>query len=506
MEYKYRKTAGALQEAMPAAARASAPAPAPAAMTRSLSSPEQDAPVEQLAAEARAQGAAYSTLPRNVRAELARQARDARGAGGGLGGLDLTRRLGRSGMFTLTIEEGQRVLKIKKSGEIEILEGPRRVWRWGARFQPMVHHVAHPGEFLIVRFRDGQQEHLPGPTHIWVDPRVHLSVEKEDILQIGSKEAVVVYSQKAGKVARRIVHGPAAFVPEPGEWLHTFSWHGSSGSAGGAEGFRKVPNALVFQKLWLMPDQMYHDVHDVRTADDAVLTIRLMMFFELIDIERMLATTHDPIGDFVNAATSDVVEFVGKHRFEELKANADKLNDLAVYKQLAARAEQCGYHIEKVVYRGYGAPASLQQMHDQAIESRTRLALERATEQQAQELEDFRQERTLARSHQKREDHEREVEQDIKIQGRKLEAELASEQSRRNIAREQARLDAEQEERVVRARDAVQREHLAEIARLGVDLTKFLTQGRADQVIELRGSGAAGAQVHLPASPQARKE
>ncbi|HSN99283.1 MAG TPA: hypothetical protein VLS89_13400, partial [Candidatus Nanopelagicales bacterium] len=422
-----------------------------------------------------------------------------RASGAGPGGVDRTRRLGRSGMFYTTVEEGQRVLKILKSGQMEIIEGPRRVWRWGARFEPMAHYVAHPGEFLIVRFRDGQQEHLPGPTHVWLDPRVHLAVEKEDVLQIGSKEAVVVYSQKATKVARRLVHGPASFVPEPGEWLHTFSWHGS---AGGAEGFRKIPNGLVFQKLWLMPDQMYHDVPDVRTADDAVLTIRLMLFFELIDIERMLATTHDPIGDFVNAATSDVVEFVGKHRFEDLKQNAEKLNDLATYKQLTGRADQCGYHIEKVVYRGYGAPASLQQMHDQAIESRTRLALERATEQQAQELEDFRQDRQLARARQKREEHEREVAQEIKLQRQHLEAELAAEQARRNVAREQAGLDAEQEERVMRARDAVQREHLGEIGRLGVDLTRFLTQGRADQVIELRGGGA-GAQIHLPASPGA---
>jgi len=61
---------------------------------------------------------------------------------------------------------------------------------------------------------------------------------------------------------------------------------------------KKVPaGALHFQKLWLLPDQMYHDVPDVRTADDAVLTIRLMMFFELVDIETMLSTTHDPIPD-----------------------------------------------------------------------------------------------------------------------------------------------------------------------------------------------------------------
>jgi hypothetical protein len=489
VEYKYKQTAGALQEAMGTKARpAVAPVAAPASQSIVLTEQQADA------TRAQASAADFSSLPRSARVERARRTREARGGGGAGGGVDHTRRFWRSGMFYYTVEEGQRVLKINKHGKMEVIEGPRRVSRLGARFEPMAHYVAHPGEFLILRFRDGRQEHLPGPTHVWLDPRVHLSVEKEDALQIGSKEAVVVYSQKDGDVARRIVHGPATFVPEPGEWLHTFSWHGS---AGGEEGFRKVPNALVFQKLWLMPDQMYHDVPDVRTADDAVLTIRLMIFFELVDIERMLATTHDPIGDFVNAATSDVVEFVGKHRFEEFKANTGKLNDLTAYKQLVGRADQCGYKIEKVVYRGYGAPASLQQMHDQAIESRTRLQLERATEQQAQELEDFRQERQLARSRKQRDDRDREVAQELQLQRRKLDADLSADQARRAMQREQGRLDAEQEERLVRARDAAHREHLGALATLGVNLTELLTQGRADQVIELRGGGGAGAHLHL---------
>src|SRR5207248_7456637 len=124
--------------------------------------------------------------------------------------------------------------------------------------------------------------------------------------------------------------------------LPTFRWHASRG---GSRCVHKVSNALVVQKLWLMPDQMYHDVTDVRTSDDAVLTIRLMIFFELTDIDRMLDATHDPIGDFVNAATSDVVAFTGRYDFEQFKRNTAPLNELDAYKQLLSRAAQCGYRI-----------------------------------------------------------------------------------------------------------------------------------------------------------------
>jgi hypothetical protein len=409
-------------------------------------------------------------------------------------GMDQTPWLGGSGMFYYVIEEGQRVLMRRPDGTIEVLVGPKRVWRGRSVFTRMQHYVAHPSEFLIIRFRDGRQEHLAGPAEIWLDPRVHQQVTREDALQLAAKEAVVVYSRREGtdEITRRIVYGPGLFIPRPGEWLHTFSWHASHG---GHQGVEKVPNALVFQKLWLMPDQMYHDVHDVRTADDAVLTIRLMLFFELVDIERMLDATHDPIGDFVNAATSDVVDFTGKHSFESFKRNTERLNELETYRQLIGRAAQCGYRINKVVYRGYGAPANLQQMHDQAIEARTRLQLERATNQQAQELEDYKLDCQIARSNKRRTEQTAEVEHDLELAGKKQEAEIRQREAQQAFLREQKRREAELQQEICRRQDEQQREHLAALHGLGVDLTAFLTQARADRVIELRG--AAGAHVHL---------
>jgi hypothetical protein len=397
-------------------------------------------------------------------------------------------------MFFYTIAEGERVLVIEPDGHMQIIEGPARVWRRKRSFQPMAHYVAHPGEFLIIRHRDGRQEHLPGPAHFWLDPRVHLSATLEEAVQISSMEAVVAYAQRGEEVTRRVVHGPATFAPAPGEWLHTFSWHGSLGSE---ESYRKIPNSLVFQKLWMLPDQMYHDVAEVRTSDDALLTVKLMIFFELRDIEQMLATTHDPIGDFVNAATSDVVEFLSRHDFESFKANTDKLNDLGTYRQLQSRASQCGYRINKVVYRGYGAPPALQQMHDQAIETRTRLQLERATQQQAQELEDFKQERSLARATKQRAADAHAQAHQLEQQRRQEEAALTLERLRREAARQQEIEDANARAALAAHHNELQRAHLAELARIGVDLTALLTQGRADQVIELRGGEGASPHVHL---------
>lgn len=475
--YVYNKMAGALQEAAP-------PAATRLRMTLASTSHAQSVIPQQQQMLANIADAPMQQQHVDMRARQEQPADDGR---------DRTRPTRRPGMFSYTIEDGEHVLMVRRNGTMEELVGPRRVSTFGVSFRRMEHYVAHPGEFLVVRYRDGRQEHVVGPAHVWLDPRKHLSATREEGLQLADREAVVIYERDAGgEVKRRVLQGPAVFVTQPGEWLHTFSWHGSTGGSG----YRKVPNALVFQKLWLMPDQMYHDVEDVRTADDAVITVRLMIFFELVDIETMLVTSHDPIGDFVNAATSDVVDFLGRHDLASFKLHTEQLGDLATYRQLTARAAQCGYRINKVVYRGFEAPASLQQLLDQAIESRTRLQLERATQQQAQELEDFKLERQLARADRQRSDGAAEQAHALTLQKARGAAELEAEAARGEAQRIRRRLDHERELADQRTHHDEESRHLAALRTLGVDLTALLTKQRADQVIELRGE-SAGAQVHL---------
>lgn len=410
----------------------------------------------------------------------------------------------RTGMFFYTIPDGTRVMMTRVDGTRTILVGPKRVWKGRSEFYEMTQYIAYPGDYLIVRFRDGHQEHVIGPAEIWHDPRIHDRIERAEGLQISSKEAIVVYShigaaegEKSGQTTRRIVYGPDLFVPQPGEWLHTFSWHASRG---GSKGVEKIPNGLVFQKLWLMPDQMYHDVHDVRTSNDAVLTIRLMIFFELVDIALMLDATHDPIGDFVNAATADVVEFTGRFDFEEFKHNTEKLNELATYKQLSSRAKQIGYHIHTVVYRGYGAADSLQLMHNQAIEARTKLLLDRATEQQAQELENFRLESQLSRAAKRRSEQGDEVRHDLDLNVLRSKSEMEVKQAQHAFVREQKLADAKARDEAERLSSAQQQSHLAALRDLGVDLTSYLTQNRADQIFEFRGQATPHIHVDPPST------
>lgn len=95
-----------------------------------------------------------------------------------------------------------------------------------------------------------------------------------------------------------------------------------------------------------------------------------MIFFELNDIDKMLDNTHDPIGDFINAAASDVVAFCARLTYEDFLSQTTSLNDLISFGQLCKRATSIGYDIKKVVFRGFHASDALQAMHDNSIQVR----------------------------------------------------------------------------------------------------------------------------------------
>src|SRR5262249_44406014 len=157
----------------------------------------------------------------------------------------------------------------------------------------------------------------------------------------------------------------------------------------------------------------------------------------------------------------------------------DRLNEMETYRQLTGRAAQCGYRINKVVYRGYDTAAALQEMHDRAIEARTKLQLDRATEQQTQDLEDYKLKSQLARAAQRRDEQTKEVAHDLELAARKQKAELRQREGQQAFFREAKLREAEVQAEARRRIDTAQREHLSALRELGVDLTAYLTQARA---------------------------
>ncbi len=403
-----------------------------------------------------------------------------------------------------TLRQGDRVAVWDKAGRVRCVDGPRRLYLFRKTIELLTRYSASADQYLAIRFADGHREHVRGPVSVWFNPVDHITIDVEQAVHLDSHEAIVVYRRTDGEVIRRVERGPALFVPQEDEWLHEFRWHGADPN----NSAHKIPRALKFTKLRVIPDQTYHVVDDVRTGDDALLTVKLMLFFELADIETMLVQTHDPVADFINAVTADVIEFVGGRTFESFKQETEQLNEIETYPNLTTRAKRIGYQINKVVYRGYTAGNTLQSMHDGAIEARTRLKLEAETESQAQELADLKLSREAARASGRQQMETQQAEHTARI--KRLEHD---EQLHRQKNEEHAKLDAIQRSRELerlhqresyqielehqQAHDEEQARYLATMREMQVDLTRYLVAQYQHPDRLIRITGDSRSQLHL---------
>ncbi|CAG5120011.1 unnamed protein product [Candidula unifasciata] len=283
-----------------------------------------------------------------------------------------------------TLDVGEKALIYNKDGSARIIEGPLRLFLFRELFKKMICYSANQKEYLVIKYRNGNTEHMKGPCTVHMNEIIHISVVVKNLISLDANEALIVYSQniETQRVMRRIQFGPTLFMLGENEWLHNFSWHGTDPD----NKTRMIPNQNKFTVLKIIADQFYYNVDEVRTADDAILRVKLMMFFELTDIEKMLNSTNDPMADFINCLCADVIAFAAKRTYEDFTETASDLNHLENFSQLVERSQAIGYSVSKVIFRGYFAHDKLQKMHDMMIIQRTELRLKYEREVQEQEL------------------------------------------------------------------------------------------------------------------------
>lgn len=286
-----------------------------------------------------------------------------------------------------TVREGQQAVVYNHFGEGRLIEGPKRIFLYRERLTFLKLYTADMYEYLIIKDIDGNLTHKRGPCQMFCNPLQLESIKVASAKKIDANHMIVVYKRlKDSDVQRRVIQGPTVFVPEAEEWLHQFSWHGCDE----IDKTRMIPGYHKFEQLAVIPDQFYYNVKEVRTLDDTMITVKLMLFYELKDVLKMLDSTQDPIADMINAVCSDVIAFSGRITFEDFLKQTHRLSELKSYPQLIQRSERIGYVIQKVVFRGYHASDQLQAMQSSAIESRTQLRLNVEIEEQKQKLADLK--------------------------------------------------------------------------------------------------------------------
>ncbi|ELU16707.1 hypothetical protein CAPTEDRAFT_223305 [Capitella teleta] len=276
-----------------------------------------------------------------------------------------------------TLDVGEKALIYTAQGHARVEAGPKRLFLFLEKFIPLDCFTADQTEYLRITYKNGTIAHRSGPCAMFRNPVEVASVEVMNGVSLDANEVLVVYrlDPKTQSVSKYIRPGPTIFIPTANECdsirFHEFEWHGTDPN----NKTKKIPRGLHFTKLQVIPDQFYYNVDEVRTADDALIRVKLMIFYELRDIEKMLSATSDPIADFIN-----YMEFIER---------SSQLNDLNNYPQLQERCRVIGYVVSKVGFRGYHASPTLQSMHDVAIMKRTELKAEFETEEQNQGMTDL---------------------------------------------------------------------------------------------------------------------
>lgn len=293
------------------------------------------------------------------------------------------------------------------------------------------------------------------------------------------------------EIVRCIIEGPCVYMTQVNEWLHKFSWHGSKpeSKAHYTAGTRK------FETLSKTPESMYYNVRDVRTSDDAILSIKLMLFYHCTDIHKMLDTTQDPIGEFLNSVCADIITFASTRDYETLIEESSQLNDMGKYPQLVARSKEIGMCVSKVVYRGHHASEEIERAHVSATSRRTEMRVKADMAKEEQEMIDMR-----LRAQQQREDAERDMsmrqaQHKLDLERKTYEAEIARTERVREAelsyiaSQRQAEIDFEQQKSEARIAG------LTKMRDLGVDLTRYLVADSERPDKHIRFSSADGEQT-----------
>eukprot|EP00931_Biecheleriopsis_adriatica_P102378 TRINITY_DN77358_c0_g1_i1.p1 TRINITY_DN77358_c0_g1~~TRINITY_DN77358_c0_g1_i1.p1 ORF type:complete len:498 (+),score=111.99 TRINITY_DN77358_c0_g1_i1:21-1514(+) len=344
-----------------------------------------------------------------------------------------------TGLFRTTIPSGRKALVLSPWGTERTVHGPCTVSRFGSNISMFRHYVVPAGDKVVVWDEHGEESSCEGPAAINVHPDASLhicpriildadqkvlvidkdgceqvlngpcvfhagprdAIREYRLVRLASNEAVCVVRQDG---VRETVLGsdqPRLFL-DPREKLHKFVLTGG----GDADGLGKQPGALTFEVLRLQPSQAYF-AFPVRTADNAVLILKLMVFME-IKRPDLFILRDDPFAVMFNFIMAEATELVGFYSFDDFKQQPGRR--LREHFESSAKAgepvlqffaDQYGLDVSKIVLRGWMAQdPQVQKILDQAAAAQTQRDVARAEHALALEkLENEREQLESAAKH-----------------------------------------------------------------------------------------------------------
>jgi len=396
-----------------------------------------------------------------------------------------------------TVKDGEALAVWDENGVHTEHVGPQFVRLWMSTIRFLDRFVAGADEYLVITDVNGAVTHVKGPKAMFCNPTRHKKiVVKKAVVLASPNECLVVYTKKKStdapyavpsprpnvkhvsndsesesktdeepsvtaaaasietpddasqprELLRRIVAGPAVFVPRVDEWAHKFNWTNL-----------KTKQSEIFTVLQT-GTRRYETEVSLRTTDSVLLTAELSIQFRVANVEDVIEAGDDPVAVMQSLLSADLSEYGTLIRSDDMLNPESRtkitvtLGNIDTYKKLVDGAHHMGLEIVGLCLKRLNASKALQKQYDIAIQTKAELASKRAVAEQQQQLVDL----------------------DLANQKRRMESEqaLASAQltHRLKMKDDEQKLQSEHQRR---ANEEVLG-FLRELKNNGVDLTQYL--------------------------------
>ncbi len=246
-------------------------------------------------------------------------------------------------MFRTIIPQEERARVIHWNGKISIVDGPYRLPLL-AKADIFEKEVIPDGEQGYLIDENGNYQEMIGPTVVYIHPEGEYRPHRR--FDLANHEAMVVIDEEGKYNIYLGSTTPSVWVKDR-QRVYQFHWTGSRGDTE-----EKSPGALNIQILRLQDTQTYFSFQ-VRTNDNVVITLRLMIYYSYTSVEKLLSN-NDPLGAMYNKIMATLVDFVATLDFDEFKENTnEKIARHELFTDGRTFFQEFGIDVQQIVVRAW---------------------------------------------------------------------------------------------------------------------------------------------------------
>ena len=328
-----------------------------------------------------------------------------------------------------TIKKGECAMIWRLNGSCRKIEGPQLVRLWFSTIRFCTQYIANERQFLIVNFKDGHTEYIPGPTTMYQDHLLHKEIVVKNALNVHNGEAVVVVLNKndtkeksgSNQLVETIKQGPLLFFPTTNQTLKIFKFDDREAQAGKRRNSwnaatRKVASDMYKRKEVIISLSEHNDLVEraYTSNDNYKLMLKLLLTWKVTDVAKLTNSAQNPLQILTNTLINDLTKYVQLKNYEDLlnttnvfnvtspssvikQNNTNKVSN-NIYTSLVQKARSIGVEICNISFQGTTIDLEFREKCETVKRDKQKKINQREKENEKERREDFKLNTALARA------------------------------------------------------------------------------------------------------------